>query len=370
MTKNNHGSTREVLFTSSLSYLLNPSCDHGLGDIFLKKFLEQLGIPSAKKVKYVTVNSEYPLGKSYGNIDIFIETDAIIIGVEAKIWDNSAVNNSKNNDAQLNRYSKALKRLSVEKKKNWMLVFLIPYKDAPKCIEEFEKIREYGTEHVKLLVWYPDEKNNKSEYDEFYIKNSIYEIIKSIISNPLIDIQDRTSWLLKSLIESIPEFAEKEISESRFPTKDDLKNNCSNLWKNLIEPFCKVLKGKVNPRHTSIGFPYGTPPDKSEHGNTLFRIRTTQSYYKNISDKKDNLLDSLQIEIWEDVYKKIKDWEDWNKWLKDLSLSNQDIINGTHLDEKGNEKIKLLIISSEKKMDKEKVEKFNEIMKKGFNEIL
>jgi len=365
MTINNYGRTKEVLFTSSLSYLLNPLCDHGLQDIFLKKFLEPLSINATKEVK---VFSEHDFGKGVGNIDIYIETEENIIGIEAKIWDDSAVNNSKNNDAQLERYCNALKKISESKKeKKWVLVFLIPYKDAPICIEEFEKIiKEFGN-NINLLTWiYSDEEG--SQYDSFYLKQSVYEMIESILQDSTIDNSDRTSWLLKSMYNYIPNFKEQEKSKSRFPSRKDLERKCPELMNNLINPFCETLNVRINPMHTTIGFPYGTPPDKSEFGNTLFRIRTTKSYYKNIDDKEKNFPDTLGIEIWYKIYEKIKTNPNWKSWLNEIG--NPNLKPEKHINEKGEGDIMLLEIEKNRKISKENVEKFNDIMKRGFEETI
>ena len=368
MTINNYGRTREVLFTSSLSYLLDPSRDHGLSDTFLKKFLEQLRITTTKEVE---VSSEKYLGKEVGNIDIFIETETDIVGIEAKIWDDSAVNNSKNNEAQLERYCKALKALS-EKNKNWTLVFLIPYKDAPKCVEEFEKIKKQYPENVKLLVWKWKDEGEKNNRDKYYLEYSIFEMIENIITNYPIDTQDRVVWLLESLVEYIPNFVDEEKKyESRFPTKEDLETNCSDLWQNLIEPFCTNLNKNVNSTHTTIGFSYGhgnkKASHKEQHGNTLFRIRTAKDYYYDMKDKEKNYPDALEIEIWEDIYNKIKDDDDWKQWLSKIGNPPLDI--DEHINEKKREKIMLLRIE-EGKITKEQVKNFEEIMKRGFEETI
>ena len=359
MTLNNYGRTKEVLFTSSLSYLLNPSCDHGLGSVFLNKFLKQLQL---KVKKDPTVSPEKDL-KGNGNIDIFIEADDSIIGIEAKIWDDSAVNNSKNNEAQLERYCRALKN----EKKKWILIFLIPYKDAPICIEEFEKINDKFSKNIKLLSWnYSNEKS--SLYENYYLSSSVHEMVGEIINDSTIDITERTQWILKSMYNYIPNFIKQEKSKSRFPSNKDLKDDCSELFNNLIFPFCETLKKYANPIHTTIGFPYGTPPDKSEFGNTLFRIRTTQKYYENIEEKKENYPDKLVIEIWPKVFDKIKNDDDWKKWISEID--NLIIKEDSHINGKEDEKVILLEIDKDRVILPKQVEEFNKIMKRGFEEVI
>ena len=361
MTINNYGRIKEVLFTSSLSYLLNPSHDHGLEDIFLKKFLEQLQIESIEELK---ISSEESLEAGVGKIDIYLDTKTVIIGIEAKIWDDSAVNNSKNNEAQLKRYCKALS----EKKKKWMLIFLIPYKDAPICIEEFEKIKDEFSKNIKLMTWYKDADGKIGKNENFYLRSSVYEIIKSIIMDSTIDITDRTLWILKSMYNYIPKFINQEKTASRFPSRKDLEEKCPDLMKNLIAPFCKTFKVGINPLHTTIGFPYGTPPDKSEFGNTLFRIRTTKCYYKNIDEKEKNYPDTLGIEIWLKIYDIITTYPEWTNWLE--QIGNPNISQGKHINEKNEGDIMLLEIEKNIQITPDQISEFNKIMKRGFKETI
>jgi hypothetical protein len=368
MTLNNYGKTKEVLFTSTLSYLLNPGSDHGLGDIFLKKLLAQLEINDFKLVK---ISSEKNLGQNIGTIDIYIEivdNKGIdnIIGIEAKIWDDSANNKNIKGEAQLVRYCKAIKA-KAGTNNNWTLVFLIPYESAPTCIEEFEKIKEYQ-KNVKLLTW---AKIPTPNTNDDYLKESIQDILETIIKDNTIDIQDRTAWILKSIYDYIPKFVREEKTQNRFPSRDDLKTNCHD-WCNLLNPFIDKSGAKIHPLHTTIGIPYGTPPAKSEYGNTLFKIRTTKKYYENIAEKKNNYPDKLEIEIWPEVYNEIitKHNSEWitllDKWKPNK------LIDSIHINAEKDEPVKLLVIelSSNIKIVKKDVDSFKRLLREGFEEVL
>jgi hypothetical protein len=363
MTLNNYGRTKEVLFTSALSYFLNPDSDHGLGGIFLKKLLDQLKI---KEPKGLTIDSEKNLGKDnlgkdIGKIDIYIEDENNIVGIEAKIWDDSAINNSKNNEEQLVRYCTGLENIALAKKNiNWTLIFLIPYESAPTCIEEFEKIKKLHPKNVKLLTW---AKIPSTVIKDDYLQESIQDMLESIITNNIFDIQNRTAWILKSMYEYIPKFVKEEKSQNRFPSRDELTKR-PDVWK-LIEPFIFNSGARIDSRHTTIGFPYGTPPAKSEYGNTLYRIRTTKDYYPTIADKEINYPENLEIEIWPEVYDLIKGDKEWKTLLTDWD-NGDTLPKDFHINGKDDEEIVLLSIPTTTKIDAKDVTTFNKIMRKGF----
>ena len=138
LTLNRHGDFEEVLFSSALSYLLDPGQDHGLGSRLLGKLareafpdIDQASLNAAK------VEPERVLGNK-GNVDLLITFGDKILAVEVKIWDRSANNISRNNEAQVERYCQ---HLSEEfSGRNWKFIFLIPATTSRTCINEFKKV--------------------------------------------------------------------------------------------------------------------------------------------------------------------------------------------------------------------------------------
>ena len=218
-----------------------------------------------------------------------------------------------------------------------------------------------------MLTWnYSNEESSKNEV--FYLEQSVSEMIKTILTDSTINILDRTHWILESMYHYIPKFIKQEKTKSRFPSRIDLEKNCPELYNNLMNQFCETLNVRINPLHTTIGFPYGTPPDISEFGNTLFRIRTTKCYYKNIDDKEKYYPDTLGIEIWSKVFDKIKSNPNWKSWLNEIG--NPNLKPEKHINEKGEGDIVLLEIDKDRTISKEQVERFNDIMKRGFEETI
>jgi hypothetical protein len=388
MSLNKHGDYREVLFTSALSYLLNPSNDHGLSDVFLKKILKQL-FPDLEHVDLTptVVTSEEKM-ENNARIDIFIDCkdNNHFVGIEAKIWDSSAENTDKNNKQQLIRYCEHL--CKTYKNKSWMLVFLIPNEYSKKCIKEFKDVEKDYPGKVKLLTWRKILKNE--DIDIAIINSFLDNPISTIIEDVLLEyftcmdtkktLLPNTYWLLESLYKILPEIVNQiPPSDKRFPSREDLE--VLSVWK-YMKTFVQLPNfNSINPANTTMGFSYGEKEEKakSKYGNTLFRIRTTKKYYKNIAGKANNYPDKLEIEIWPEVYDKIKDNPDWIGLLKNWGVISVKDINGKDIkhigSKKGKEpKVVLLSINTEKEITEKEiiddVSTFNDLMKKGFAAFL
>ena len=121
LTLNKHGDFEEVLFSSALSYLLNPQQNHGLGSEVLEKIAREW-FPDIDQQSFdsAIVESERTLGKM-GAIDLLITMGDKILAIAVKIWDRSARNVSKDNKRQIGRYCE---HLSEEFEGNdWRFIF-------------------------------------------------------------------------------------------------------------------------------------------------------------------------------------------------------------------------------------------------------
>lgn len=114
ITLNRHGDFQEVIFSSLVSYLLNPSSDHGLKQVLLKKVVgvayPEMDDSWLEKVK---VTSEYTLGRE-GRVDIYIELVKKVVAIEIKIWDKSAKNVSEGGISQVVRYCDHLSQKNMK----------------------------------------------------------------------------------------------------------------------------------------------------------------------------------------------------------------------------------------------------------------
>lgn len=368
VTLNKHGDFEEVLFSSLLSYLLNPAQDHGLKHLFLKKLVIEVypGIEDAE-ILQAQVTPERPLGKA-GKVDLLVNLDTTVIALEVKIWDRSAKNISKSNERQLERYCH---HISTEFKGHWKFVFLIPTAFSPTCLKEFAGICTPELKgNVKLMTW------NRSdpipaEYgipEDCIIQKSIMEIIDEILHEVnRVDLPLNTQWLLDSLYDVIPDLVEDIPEPGRFPNKSHLEK--LDTW-HIFEAFFSVGKRWPLSLHTVVGIPYGWGRQRSElHGNSLYRIRTVTNYYVNASEMEAHLpTERVEIELWSDIYDASK--ERIVDWLRNLGLTESAIRSDYHLD--ANKNCAVTVISLDKNIGvmANHVEELNAILVEGFHRVL
>lgn len=358
VTLNKHSDYEEVLFTSVLSYLLNPAFDHGLEDKFLMKIVNVL-IPEIKQFNFKEISAEKSLGDK-GNIDIYIDSSEYIIGIEAKIWDRSAKNISKDNEHQLERYCNVISKIAKHDNKSWFLVFLIPNELSRICLDEFYSIKKIYFSNVKLMTWnFTSDDNITNDF----LSCSVSDIISEILNeNQIIDSKAR--WILDSLFEVIPDLNSQIKDDLRFFSISELQQ-LPTTWK-IFEPFFKISNRWPNPLTTTVGIPFGTQENKGKlHNNSLYRIRTTKKYYTDKIEKDKNLPDDyIEIELWVDIYEqalnKIHNWKEKNR-------INDQIIDGKHLDDKLKTNIKILKITTPLK--NESIEEFNSILREGYQKL-
>jgi len=98
---------QEVRHSNFLAWLLNPSENHGLGELFLKRFLRTVLISSKVKTSLIEIEElnydVIEVRREFLNIDILIEIENLLIIVENKI-------RSKEHSNQLNRYFEDAKK--------------------------------------------------------------------------------------------------------------------------------------------------------------------------------------------------------------------------------------------------------------------
>lgn len=123
-----------------LAYFLDVHQNHGQGDIFLKEFVksfyeEKIEIRQLNNIceKTITANRR---------LDIYIELEDLIIGIENKVWANDQPN-------QLRDYSRFLEQKSNGK---YLLIYLNPYGLEPDENSISEKLMKTLTEEKKFNI--------------------------------------------------------------------------------------------------------------------------------------------------------------------------------------------------------------------------
>lgn len=125
----------EIRHSNVLSWLLTPSENHGLGDFFIKKFIQQLVYQN--KYNFSNDSSlnlfnlslmeyhDFHVRREWRNIDLVAisDTNNIVIVIENKIW-------SKESENQLKKYRSIIHEEFNDYKH--IFVFLTPYGDTPR----------------------------------------------------------------------------------------------------------------------------------------------------------------------------------------------------------------------------------------------
>jgi hypothetical protein len=96
----------ENVCSNILKFYLDPTEEHGLGNLLLKAFLKMVGKELSAVPDLATISREYPT-KQGTRIDLVVKTDAFILGIENKIYHWEA------NDFDV--YSLALEELGQDK---------------------------------------------------------------------------------------------------------------------------------------------------------------------------------------------------------------------------------------------------------------
>lgn len=382
---NRHGAYREVLFSSALSYLLNPHADHGLGTSFLFKTLNLLGVklPKPEDIYKTVLQSEYCLDDeiedddSYGDIDIIVTSPDFVVGIEMKVWDRSADNVSKADQKQLSRYAKVLREMAAKNghPDAWRLLFIVPRLGGPVCAEEFKSVyKEHACGNrcfVMPLMGVDTEDDIQRLARETSEQNVITAPLESLLKQVLSAdglLHDRTKWVIASYID----FLERRVlyrenpDPQRFPSLEDLSecNKCIPFLE-MLTPFMDVEKRYPNARHTVIGIPYGRRREKVQfHGNCLYRIRTTRDFYGSFEEKDSHMpvTPLLQIELWPKVFAKCS--SDLTAWLSSEARGTISGAEAVHLNEKRNTEVRLVEIA--RVWSRDEVREFRAILEKGF----
>ena len=115
-------SKTEIRHSNFLSWLLNPKSSHGLGDVFLKRFLREIfSSDKVFNIDQIEVNkldlSNVQIRREWKNIDLLIIFDDIVICIENKIY-------SKEHSNQLERYKNIVEKEFPKQRKSF--VYLTP----------------------------------------------------------------------------------------------------------------------------------------------------------------------------------------------------------------------------------------------------
>ncbi len=368
LTLNKHGDFEEVLFSSILSYLLNPKQDHGLGSRLIEKVAREV-FPdiSQAALDSTKVEPERALGNS-GNIDLLITLGEKVLAIEVKIWDRSARNISRNDEHQVERYCKHLAK--EFKDKDWQFIFLIPTSASPSCINEFKMVCAGELRrNVKLMTWSTGDPVDEGHdiLESNVIQKSVEVMISDLMNDILrVDLPLNTQWLVDSLTEIIPDLVEEIPEPGRFPNRDCLIH--LPTWPIFKEFFTVGRRWPIS-LHSTVGIPYGFGNQRTGlHGNSLYRIRTVTDYYTDSSEREKHLpIEKVEIECWPDVYEDCK--QEIRTWLEEMGLDESAIRHDYHIDSRKKEPAVVFSLGRDNQVDEGQVNRLNHILKESFRRL-
>jgi hypothetical protein len=137
-------SRTEIRHSNFLAWLLNPNGSHGLGNIFLVKFLREISTSDITtdldELEIENLNySSVEIRREWNNIDLLIVFDSLVICVENKI-------DSQDHSNQLSRYRTIVNDSFKQFKK--VFVYLTPFGESPNSIEDRDYYTPFSYESI------------------------------------------------------------------------------------------------------------------------------------------------------------------------------------------------------------------------------
>lgn len=250
-----NGRITETNMSAMLAYLLTPTETHGLGDVFLKKFLKiidsemefyNMWLSSDSLVAEIRIESPYEINEKTRSLDIDISiykrnpqneyNELVRIGVENKIKANSA------EKEQFNEEYLGLKE-EVDSDTNIIMVFLTPKSDDKKLKEEYDELNLGSVgKHRKTWIYWHDEditgpilkamgQKNKPRFAKS-ITEILLEILKEESLASIDPISDYVRHTLKAFIQHIKTVLSPEPGIMRKKPVGDILEEATAILEN------------------------------------------------------------------------------------------------------------------------------------------
>lgn len=138
----------EIRHSNFLAWLLNPKENHGLNDLFLKRFLREIFFdPKIKEVEPLDAETldyhQVEIRREWRNIDLLISFPDLVICIENKV-------RSKDNGVQLTNYKKIIEQEFPSKEIRKVYIYLTPYGSSSSHEREHYAFVSYR-EIIKIL---------------------------------------------------------------------------------------------------------------------------------------------------------------------------------------------------------------------------
>ncbi len=220
--------TNEATHSEFLTWLLNPEASHGLGDIFLDKFLfESVGI---EKKKFISITPEYE-GRNRKKIDILIELSNSVVCIENKIDSNEG-------KTQLNDYIEILE--DEFPLKEHIYIYLTPRGEEPSN-ERYKEISYNLIFEILKEILFSIDLNNINLESSKHIKDYVYLILQNIekIKDEFHNDVYQICLQYRNLFEKLNDcnFNKEELINNN-PALKDMAEQIFSKYKNIL----KIIK--------------------------------------------------------------------------------------------------------------------------------
>lgn len=203
-------SRTEIRHSNFLKWLFDPNANHGLGKMFLIKFLREVAISdTAIDIDEFEINdlnyNNVEIRREWNNIDLLIIFDNAVFCIENKI-------DTKDHSNQLSKYKRIIEDQFPKRKK--IYVYLTPNGDEPKSIVGKEHYVLYSyqiiIEHLENILEVHEKSINSivAQYIRDYVNNLKRDLMKNDKLNDLAGkIYKNHKELIDFIIENKPDLA-------------------------------------------------------------------------------------------------------------------------------------------------------------------
>ena len=284
-------SNAEIRHSNFLSWLLDPNQSHGLGDVFLKRFLREVfSSDKFEEINQVDVEgldlTKAQIKREQHKIDILIELEKITVCIENKVW-------SPEHSDQLTRYKETVERCYPHT--NHIFVYLTPYgTESENYFYEPVSYGFIGESLDGILEVYGESLNPQVKN---YIKDYITILGEIMGTDELTELSNKIYRNHKKLFDFITEkkFDEvgrlKEIIMSALTEKGLIVHSCSHdkyhvrFLTNEIKPLIYISKDKKHGWKKGESFLFEIefkPPSNKIQFKTVILVSTDKYDFKRL----------------------------------------------------------------------------------------
>lgn len=182
-------SRTEIRHSNFLGWLLDPNENHGLGKLFLIKFLRGICTSEIEtKLDEFDIDdlnfTNVEIRREWKNIDLLLIFDSLVICIENKI-------DSKDHSNQLSKYRKIVNDSFISKNK--VFVYLTPFGESPSVLKEADHFILYSYQEIieqidRILIIHGKSLNHGvGQYISDYLTTIKRELMKNDKLNELAD---------------------------------------------------------------------------------------------------------------------------------------------------------------------------------------